>query len=78
MRRKMAADEKRNKQIGIKVLTITREQLEYIAGREQVTLSTLINDILVSYIENYLKIAKIDWEKIPPEERTRGGKIDEL
>lgn len=72
MRRKMEIDEKRSKQIGVKVQIKTRNQLEYIAEREDTTLSTLIDIILKDYINNYFKIAKIDWEKIPPEER--GGK----
>lgn len=72
MRRKMEIDEKRSKQIGVKVQIKTRNQLEYIAEREDSTLSTLIDAILKDYINNYFKIAKIDWEKIPPEEK--GGK----
>ena len=69
MRKKMTPDVKRNKQIGIKVQTKTREQLEYIAAREGTTLSTVINTILIEYIDNYFKIAKIDWDKIPQEEK---------
>lgn len=69
MRKKMPENEKRNRLIGIKVKENTREKLEYIADREQVTLSTLINGILVDYIENYLKIAKIDWEEVLSEDR---------
>ena len=72
MRRKMEKDEKRSKQIGIKVQIKTRQQLEYIADREQCTLSTLIDNIIKDYIKTYFRIGKIDWEKIPPEER--GGK----
>ena len=69
MRKKLAPDIKRNRQIGIKVQSKTKEQLEYIAGREDLTLSTLINMILVDYINNYFKIAKIEWDKIPEEEK---------
>ena len=69
MRKKMTPDVKRNKQIGIKVKTETREQLEYIAKREAKTLSTLINDILKDYIINYFRIAKIDWDEIPDSEK---------
>jgi len=72
MRHKMGINEKRSNQIGIKVQIETKEQLNYIAGREGSTLSTLINNILKDYINSYFKIAKIDWKKIPPEER--GGK----
>lgn len=69
MRKKLSADIKRNSQIGIKVQTNTKKQLEYIAGREDLTLSTLINKILVDYISNYFKIAKINWEELPEEEK---------
>lgn len=69
MRHKMGINEKRSKQIGIKVQIKTRKQLEYIAKREDLTLSTLIDAIIKDYINNYFRIAKIDWEKIPPEER---------
>lgn len=69
MRHKMGKDEKRSQQIGIKVQIKTREQLEYISGRESCTLSTLINTILKDYINSYFKIAKIDWNQIPPEEK---------
>ena len=69
MRRKLTADIKRNSQIGIKVKSITKQQLAYIASREDLTLSTLINMILVEYIGNYFKIAKVDWDKIPEDEK---------
>ena len=69
MRKKMTPDVKRNKQIGIKVKTETREQLEYIAKREAKTLSTLINDILKDYISNYFRIAKINWNDVSEEEK---------
>lgn len=69
MRHKMDFDQKRNRQIGIKVQNKTRKQLEYIAGRESCTLSTLIDNILKGYINNYLNIAKINWDKLPEEER---------
>ena len=75
MRRKLPEEIKRNSPIGIKVLNETRKQLDYIAEREAMTLSTLINTILVKYVEDYLRIAKIDWdnlteeEKIPPKRR---------
>ena len=69
MRKKMTEDVKRNKIIGIKVKTKTKEQLEYIASREGTTLSTVTNDILVKYINDYFRIAKIDWDKIPTEEK---------
>ena len=69
MRHKMGKDEKRSKQIGIKVQIQTRKQLEFIANREATTLSTLIDKILKDYINTYLSIAKISWEKLTPEER---------
>ena len=69
MRRKMEKDEKRSKQIGVKVQIQTRKQLEFIANREATTLSTLIDKILKDYINTYLSIAKINWEQLTPEER---------
>ena len=77
MRRKMEQGQKRNQLIGIKVLEKTRKQLEYIADREQKTLSSVINDILLEYIENYFKIAKIDWETIPSDEKERGIRLND-
>ena len=71
MRHKMGIDEKRSKQIGIKVQIKTKNQLQYIADREGSTLSTLVDIILKDYINNYFKIAKLDWEKIPLENRGR-------
>lgn len=71
MRRKMTEDVKRNKIIGIKVQTRTKEQLEYIAEREGTTLSTVTNDILVKYINDYFRIAKIDWDKLPEDEKRK-------
>lgn len=62
MRPKLPKESKRNQIIGIKVLDKTRKQLEYIAKREGTTLSTIINSILLNYIENYTKIAKINWD----------------
>lgn len=73
MRKKLDEDKKRNKLIGIKVQANTREQLDYIANREQLTVSTLINEILINYIDNYFKIARINWEKVPPEEKRKEG-----
>lgn len=69
MRKKLSDDIKRNSQIGIKVQSKTKQQLEYIAGREDLTLSTLINMILMDYISNYFKIAKIEWDKVPEDEK---------
>lgn len=72
MRQKLPADKKRNSPIGIKVKTITREQLDYIAEREGDTLSTHIDKVLRNHIDQYFTTNKINWDNIPPEER--GGK----
>ena len=72
MRKKLNANEKRNNFIGVKVKSETREQLTYIAKREATPLSTLINSILQDYINNYFKIAKINWNELPPEEKREG------
>ena len=72
MRKKLPNDEKRNKIIGIKVKEETRQQLEYIAGREGHTLSTCIDIILRKQIEEYFELHRINWDTLPPEEK--GGK----
>ena len=69
MRKKLNNNEKRNSFIGVKVQSKTRSQLNYIADREATPVSTLIDTILKDYIANYLKIAKIQWEDLPDEER---------
>lgn len=69
MRKKINPDKKRSQIIGIKVQPETREKLKYIVKRDQTTLSSLINTIIIDYIENYFKITKIEWEKLTPEEK---------
>ena len=73
MRKKLPINEKRNSYIGIKVQQKTKEQLDYIADREDSPVSTLINTILKEHIDRYFKIAKIDWETLSDDEK-RGGK----
>lgn len=68
MRRKLPANQKRDKIIGIKVTEITKKQLEYIANREATTVSTTIDNILQDYISNYFKIAQIDKTKLDLDE----------
>ena len=69
MRKKLDDQTKRNNYIGIKVKQETRKQLNYIANREAAPLSTLINTILNEYIENYFKIAKINWDNLTDNEK---------
>ena len=69
MRKKINPTENRNNIIGIKVKIETRNKLEYIADREGKTLSTYINDVLTKNIEDYLSIAKINWDELSPEEK---------
>lgn len=69
MRKKLPENEKRRNIIGVKVKDETRRQLEYIAGREGHKLSTCIDIILRKQIEEYFELHKIDWDKLPPEER---------
>lgn len=69
MRKKLPDNEKRKNIIGIKVKDETREQLKYIAGREGHKLSTCIDIILRKQIEEYFELHKIDWDKLPKEER---------
>lgn len=69
MRKKISEKEKRNCYIGIKVQSKTREQLNFISDRDKTPMSTLINEIIKDYIENYFKIAKIDWNSLPENEK---------
>ena len=69
MRKKLPPEEKRNSPIGIKVKTVTREQLDYISSLEGIPLSTHIDNVLKEHIENYFTSHKINWDKLPLEER---------
>lgn len=72
MRQKLPPEEKRNSPIGIKVKTITREQLDYIASLEGTPLSTHIDNVLKDHIDKYFTSHKINWENLSAEEK--GGK----
>lgn len=72
MRPRLNANEKRNCLIGIKVKKETRQKLEFIAAREAHPLSTQIDLILCEYIENYLKISKINWNEYKPDDEKEG------
>ena len=63
-RRKMFEDEKRNKFIGIKVKDDTKKKLQFIANRESVQLSTYIDILLVTHINEYFSHAHINWEAL--------------
>ena len=69
MRKKLPENEKRRNIIDVKVKDETRRQLEYIAGREGHKLSTCIDIILRKQIEEYFELHRIDWNKLPPEEK---------
>ena len=69
MRKKLAEGEKRSKIIGVKVKPETHEQLEWIAKREAVKLSTYIDEQLRLHIETYFKYNHIDWSSLSDEER---------
>lgn len=69
MRYKLPANEKRNNQIGIKVKTETRLQLDYIATAEGEKLSTHIDNVLKEYIQYYFNKHAIKWDELSPEER---------
>lgn len=75
MRKKLAYEEKRSKIIGVKVKPETHAQLEWIAEREAVKLSTYIDEQLRIHIETYFKYNHIDWASLPEEERR--GKIND-
>lgn len=73
MRKRLSENEKRNNYIGIKVQSKTREQLEFISDRDKTPISTIIDQIIKDYIESYFKIAKINWDSLPEDEK-RGEK----
>ena len=77
MRKKLDTAEKRSNIIGIKVKQETRDQLEYIADREDTPLSSHINIVLQEYINTYFKHSHIDWNTLPEEEKypkKKGGR----
>lgn len=69
MRKKISADEKRNKIIGIKVKEETRQKLKFIAKREATQLSTYIDRLLVKHIDEYFSHAHIDWNTLSEDEK---------
>lgn len=69
MRRKLSHEEKRSNIIGIKVKPETKRKLTYIAKREGTQLSTYVDTELVKLIDQYFRIAHIDWENLPEEEK---------
>lgn len=69
MRKKLSKDIKRNTYIGLKVQSITKNKLKFIASREALPVSTLIDQILKEYINNYFKVTHINWDTLSPEER---------
>ena len=66
MRPRLSENERRDCLIGIKVKKETRQKLEFIADREARPLSTQIDMILKEYMDNYFRIAKIDWNEYKP------------
>lgn len=72
MRKRLNDNEKRSNYIGIKVQSKTREQLNFISDRDKTPISTIIDQIIKQYLDNYFKIAKIDWDSLPEDEK-RGG-----
>ena len=68
MRKKLGKNEKRNAQIGIKVQIETKRKLEFIAKREAHPLSTQIDIILKSYINEYFEKNDLKWSEYAPQE----------
>ena len=73
MRKRLNENQKRSNYIGIKVQSKTREQLNFISDRDKTPISTIIDQIIKQHIDNYFKIAKIDWDSLTDDEK-RGGK----
>ena len=63
MRPRLAPNNKRTAQIGIKVKKETKDKLEFIAGREAHPVSTQIDIILKDYINRYFTDNRIDWSE---------------
>ncbi len=62
MRKKLKITEKRSKIIGIKTDITTKKKIEFIAKREGEQTSTYLYNLISKHIEEYGKIAKINWE----------------
>ena len=74
MRKKLSHEEKRSNIVGIKVKTETRRKLKYIARRERTQVSTWVDGELVKLIDQYFKIAHINWDTLTDDEKD--GKDD--
>lgn len=60
MRHKMNPDEKRKYMIGVKVDQKTKQQIEWIADREETQTSTYIYRLIEEHIKNYERISKLN------------------
>ena len=68
MRPKVTKENKRATIIGIKSNEITKAKIDYIADREGKPTSTYLYELITKHIEEYTKIAKINWaEELNPE-----------
>ena len=63
MRQKVSETKKRGTIIGIKADKTTKAKIDYIAKREGDPTSTYLYNLITKHIEEYGKIAKINWEK---------------
>ena len=63
MRPKVSAEKKRKTILGIKTDNETKSKIDWIAEREGTPTSTYVYNLIKEHIDQYTKIAKIDWSK---------------
>ena len=64
MRKKLSTEDKRTEIIGIKVKKDVKEKIKYLSERDITQMSTYINKILETHIEQHTKIHNINWDEI--------------
>lgn len=69
MRPKLDPNEKRSVIIGVKVTPKVRKQIEYLAEREAVGMSTYIAELIEQRIEQFTKDTKTNWDEELKEEK---------
>lgn len=63
MRQKLDEDNKRSKIIGVKVKPRIAQQLKYLSEAEDIKISSYINILLETHIEETTKLKKINWDE---------------
>lgn len=63
MRKMLPENKKRSKIIGIKTTEEVKRKLQFISDREGRPMSSQLNILLESYIDQYFKKNKINWKE---------------